>query len=213
MATKGDPGAPFGSEHPKVLLVEGDDEFYLLLQLLEDPALAQCSIDVRIYGGTGELGRTLKALRHSAPRGFRQHVTTLAVWRDADQDPVGALREVRGALEAAGFSAPQHSGEFADGVPRVGVFILPDGVSQGALENLCLASAADARPMQCVDDYLTCLQRTGVRLHPNLGKTRTHAFLASREEPGLKIGEAAKAGYWDFSHPVWQPLIEFIKTM
>ena len=35
MAKLGDLGSSFRAEHPKVLLVEGDDEFYLLLQLLE----------------------------------------------------------------------------------------------------------------------------------------------------------------------------------
>ncbi|MEI6499420.1 MAG: DUF3226 domain-containing protein [Armatimonadota bacterium] len=213
MTAKGAMTAAFTAAHPKVLLVEGKDEFYLLLQLLEEPVFADQVIDVQMYDGTGGLAKTLKTLRHSAPTGFRAHVTTLAVWRDADQDSMGSLQQVRDALQSASFAVPDRSGQFVDGPPRIGVFILPDGRNAGALENVCLASVGKPEVLSCVDGYLACLQATGTELHPNLGKSKLHTFLASREEPGLKIGEAAKARYWNFTHPAWQPLIDFLKAM
>jgi hypothetical protein len=209
MARCGDLAKPFTADHPRVLLVEGDDEFYLLLELLEQLEL---NVDVRVYDGVSELAPTLMALGTGTARGF-DSVITLGVWRDADDVAADALRSVRHALQAAGFVVPDRNGQFADGTPRVGLFILPDGQNPGALENVCLASVHEPGILTCVDDYVTCVQTAGTELHPNLGKTRVHAFLASREEPGLKIGEAARAKHWDFSHTAWQPLIQFLKDM
>ena len=39
------------------------------------------------------------------------------------------------------------------------------------------------------------------------------AYLASRSDPSLKIGEAANAGYWNFDHQAWQPLKQFLQAM
>ncbi|MEN6643898.1 MAG: DUF3226 domain-containing protein [Armatimonadia bacterium] len=209
MARCGDLAKPFSAEHPRVLLVEGNDEFYLLLELLGQLEL---NVDVRVYDGVSELAPTLMALGTGTARGF-DSVTTMGVWRDADIVADDALQSVQNALRLAGFAVPNASGGFAEGQPRVGLLILPDGAAPGALENVCVASVRDPAALPCIDGYIECLQRAGVHLHPNLDKTRVHAFLASREEPGLKIGEAAKARHWDFSHPAWQPLIEFLRAM
>ncbi len=41
---------------------------------------------------------------------------------------------------------------------------------------------------------------------------RIHLFLASRYKPDLRLGEAAKVGYWPFDHPSFGSLIEFLKN-
>lgn len=207
MARCSDVSKPFSADHPKVLLVEGDDEFYLLLELLKWLGL---DVDVRVYGGVSELAPTLRAIRIA--KGF-DSVTTLGIWRDADGTAADALQSVKLALQTADLTVPNASGSFTDGYPRVGFFILPDGVATGSLENVCLASVRKDGILACVDGFVACLQAAGAELHPNLGKTRVHAFLSSRNEPGLKIGEAAKAKHWDFEHHAWQPLIEFLKDM
>lgn len=211
MAMQVDLEPPFSREHPKVLLVEGVDEVYLLLQLLREPEFDGHSIDVRCYRGASNLGSALKGLRVAS--GFSENVETLAVWRDADQDPAGALQSVKSQLEKASFAAPAHSGEFTEGTPRIGVLILPDGRSVGALETLCLASVTDTAPLSCVDSYVNCLHTANVTLHCNSDKVRLYAYLASRKKPGLKLGEAAKAGCWDFSHKAWDPVKKFLHQM
>ena len=68
--------------------------------------------------------------------------------------------------------------------------------------------------MPCVKQYAECLEGvSSLTLCANRAKLMVSAFLASRKDPSLKIGEAANAGYWDFTQEPWKPLIQFLKDM
>lgn len=205
----------FTKARPFLLLVEGEDEWHLLIRLLE-PVMGITTIDVRAYDGVGKLGATLKSL-HEVASGFH-HIRTLAIWRDAETDAKTATACVQGALRDAGFAVPDNPGEFVQGSPQVGFFILPGDDQPGSLEDICLQAVAEDPTMPCVETFLECVKvKAGeseqVCLHPNDGKTRLHAYLASRREPGLKVGEAAKAQYLNLDHPAWERIKGFLREL
>ena len=43
--------------------------------------------------------------------------------------------------------------------------------------------------------------------------SRLHTFLASRYKPDLDLGRAAEAGYWNFDHPVFDRVKDFLRAL
>jgi hypothetical protein len=107
---------------------------------------------------------------------------------------------------------PAGHAQFTAGPPRVGIFVMPDGISDGMLETLCTASVSARPDYARVTDFFTCLQ--GHAAAPNnMHKARAHAWLASRVEPGKRVGEAASAGYWPFADAAFADLWNFVRAM
>ena len=80
------------------------------------------------------------------------------------------------------------------------VLILPYELDQGMLEDVCLQSVVTDPAMECLNAYFDCLRGKDIVFPKNLSKARIHAFLSSREEPDLRLGEAAEKGYWPWEH-------------
>ncbi|MHB8995042.1 MAG: DUF3226 domain-containing protein [Armatimonadota bacterium] len=206
--------APLGKiEKPNLLLVEGRDDKILFARLVEHLGRRE-NISVESYGGTAGLRGYLDPLRFRD--GFEM-VSAIVVVRDADQDCSAALQSVQDALKQYDLPPPQAPLTFTQSSPRVGILIMPCGEETGSLEDMCLQAVSDDVAMPCVRQYLDCLRAAATTaefgLCSNHSKILVSAFLASRPKPSLKLGEAAGAGIWDFAHPVWQPLIDFLRAM
>lgn len=139
-------------------------------------------------------------------------VLTLAIIRDADDDPIGAFQSVCDSLQHHALPVPKGHGEFTNGQLRVGVFIMPDGKADGMLESLCMQAVEDKPETPCLKAYIDCLAEKGLDPKP-LEKARAHAWLASQPKPGKRVGEAAQAGYWPFDHSVFTNIWQFISAM
>jgi hypothetical protein len=201
---------------PKLLIVEGRDEEVCFEGAIRDH-LRLSDIQVMPIGGKTLLTRNLTGL--VVDPDFVT-VRSLAVVRDADETPPGArvpsagqsFQSVCGSLRHVNLPCPAGHGQFADGPPRVGVFIVPNGVDDGMLETLCLLSVSTLPEFPCVDAYFQCLH--GHQVVPNnLHKARAHAWLASRPEPDRRVGEAAQAGYWPWSSNAFDDLWAFLRSM
>lgn len=80
------------------------------------------------------------------------------------------------------------------------------------LETLCLTSVSTTPELHCVGDYFQCLRSHAV-MSGNPHKARAHAWLASRPEPGKRMGEAAQAGYWPWDSDAFAELWSFIRSL
>jgi len=212
-----DPLSPLGKA--RIVVVEGDDEFHLLIWLLEHMGTPGV-IEIRPpYADVATLDEYLAML--SIAPGI-DGVARIGVVCDAeDRDPGCALQAVSCAFARAFPGAPPlpATGIFSEcrfeGRPlEVGAFILPDGKSPGMLEDLCLSACSDREGgvLKCVDQFLDCLAGAQVK-QPRWSKRRLHAYLAACDDPTLKVGEAAKAGCWHFEDPVWDPLKHFLLAL
>ncbi len=201
---------------PKILIVEGRDEEMFFDAALRDH-LGLTDIQIMPIGGKTQLSRNLTGLVNVA--GFPT-VQSLAILRDADLTAPGAthtsaaqaFQSVCGSLQHVGLPCPAAHGQFAAGPPRVGIFIVPNGVDDGMLETLCLMSVASLPEFPCVDSYFQCLQGHGA-IPNNPHKARAHAWLASRPEPDRRVGEAAQAGYWPWDSDAFRDLWTFIGSL
>lgn len=163
---------------------------------------------VQDFRGKDELPSFLKALK--ATPGFAQ-VTSLGIIRDAEDDPKAAFQSVCSALTHADLGVPKQPGVFVGDSLRIGVMILPDTATEGMLETLCLRSVVDDPAMPCIERYFTCIQERlpSKELPRVIEKARVQAFLASRHESELLLGQAAHRGYWPWDHPAFDHIKQF----
>jgi hypothetical protein len=78
------------------------------------------------------------------------------------------------------------------------------------LEDLCLTAVAGDSALVCVDEYIGCLQRQGVPVPVKLAKSKLQTFLASRNRPDLRLGEAAEKGYFPWNHSAFDEIKRFL---
>ena len=191
-------------EQPKNVFVEGNDEVFLIQALLDHTSISD--IQIQNMERIGNLRRFLRIFR-TRP-GF-DSVRSLAVVADADLDRSSRERRIQGALRDAGFPAPTGPLAMAsDAQLSVAYLVVPHGSQGTMIEDVCLESVSADPAMECVDRYFDCVSQAGVpgpRPHWS-SKARAHAFLASRERPDLRLGEAAQSGVWNFESDAFSPL-------
>jgi hypothetical protein len=91
--------------------------------------------------------------------------------------------------------------------------ILPDNQSPGALEDVCLRAIARTPAMKCVEKFFCCLRRQGLSLPKSLSKAKVLAYLTSMPEPDKGFRWSAQAGYWNWDHPAFSDLKDFLRSL
>jgi hypothetical protein len=195
-------------KQPNLLIVEGKEEELFFKAFLKEIGLN--TIQILPIGGKEKLRPNLKALVSSP--GF-SNVISLAVIRDANSDPKSAFQRVHDSLVSAKLAAPDKPWETAGQGPRTAIVILPAGDKRGMLEDLCLEAVATDPSLPCVEQYFECLAGSGISLPRNMSKAKAQAFLASREKAGLRLGEAAEAGYWPWEATAFQQIRDFLQKI
>ncbi len=196
-------------EKSRLLVVEGPDDRVFLSALLRHLG-KENDFDIRSLEGVSNFNDMLRTF--PGVSGFAQ-VETLGVIRDADQNVRSAFQSVCSALGNARLSVPKQPLTMVGEKPRVSVFIWPDCESAGTLETLCLTAVHDDPAMGCVEQYFECLTQHLETMPKTPHKAHLHTFLASREKPGLRLGEAAEKGYWPWDQAVFEPIKRFLLAM
>ena len=194
----------------RVLLVEGTDEINLIGAMLSSWDIGR--VQVIEVGGKDKTKTNLEIVISDA-RAMGIELSAIGVLRDADAFPNRALQSVTDALRSLNLPAPNAHGAFIQGLPSVGVFILPDGTSPGAVEDLCWKAVKNTSAGKCSTVYLECLEESRALESKNPAKTLVHSYLAAQEEPSARVGEGALKGYWPFDHPAFDPLREFVRQL
>ena len=198
-------------EHSKQIIVEGNDEIRIFQSLIS--YLNVSNIQIRHYGGVDNLRSFLRTFRTSP--GFRD-IRSLAIVADADSDRERRERRIRSALSDMSLPTPDSPLEIAsDSQLKIAYLVIPHGRENGMIEDVCLDSISDDPAMDCIERYFECIGES-VTSGPRevwSSKARLHAFLASRDRPDLRIGEAADAGVWNFDHESFLPLKDLLKSL
>ena len=198
-------------ERPKQVLVEGNDDVRLFGKLAKHWGISD--IQINQYGGSPKLRLYLRAflLLDGA-----ENIKSLAVVADADSDRSRAEDRIRGALAAADLPSPRGPLKvLSQGSMRVCYLVVPHEAESGMIEDVCLDSVESDPAIDCVDGYFECIRQTNVPgpKEVRMAKARLHAFLASREEPHLRLGEAADKGIWDFEADAFRPLKDLLELL
>lgn len=204
------------------LLVEGKDERNFFEAFLKH--LAFTNVTILELGGKPTKDRITAAL--NIP-GFKQALA-YAIIRDADDNADDAFRSVHNFLRDLNQPRPNVRNEFAQGPPKVGVYIIPGDRDAGMLEDLCMSTVEGHPVLPCVDDFMSCIAdkvtfldppdpnalRTTDYCHPNNpNKARAKAFLAANKHDLPSVGVAAQKGVWDFNHACLRPLKDFLSQL
>ena len=195
----------------RLLLVEGRDEVYLFEALMKHCLGPESMVQVIDAGGKDRFPKNLRALQTASRP--RPSLRAIGVVRDADENAAAAFQSVCDHLRNVGYQPPPDHGGFSDGVPSVGVFIVPDGEAPGAIETLCRRSRAGDDVSGCVDEYLRCLHEHEAMHSTNVDKTFAHAYLTAMDDPVARVGEGALQGVWDFGSPVFSELSGFLRRL
>lgn len=196
----------------KVIVVEGPNDDMFFNCLLKKLGIAD--FDIRFVEGKNEFRNKLPALKNM--RGFSDatgsyNVTHFVVIRDRNSDD--AFKSVANTLKKEGFTPPEKPGQFSDGHPKIGIFIMPGETIEGTmLEDLCLKTVKDLPSMKCVDEFSACV--SGLETKPkNISKAKAQAFLASQPVIVNSVGLGAQKGYWNFESPCLAELKAFLSHL
>lgn len=208
---------PIEIKEKKLILAEGKDAFLFCIWAYQ--GFGATGIQVLNFGGVTELSSFLELIR-GVPN--YEALETIVIVRDAERDAIAAVSSIKTSLKKAKLPVPSKSYEFAGSCPKVAYIIFPGfiegtkeskSLSNGTLEDLCLELVKEDEIFECVNQYIQCLKskRQDVR---RLHKAKLHTYLAGKNDfVGLKIGEAARVGAWDWNHAKLEPFKQVILGM
>jgi hypothetical protein len=175
----------------KLVVVEGNDDKRFFEALLKHLELT--NVQCIALGGRDEMRKTETWRALMATPGF-SGLEAIAIIRDADESPQSAFQSLRDILGNVGLPQPAAPFQVQHSAPKVCILIMPDAHSQGELEDLCLRALTGKPVLECVEQFLQCVQQREGLLPRKLSKAKLYAYLSCREEAGRRIGEAAEAG-------------------
>ena len=192
---------PTAEASPRLLLVEGEDDYHVVAQLRRRHPLAQ---DVAIES-KGGVDRLLAAVRDEVRIPGR---IALGILLDADDNVAAQWQQVRERLEplmVAGVSPPDEP--VANGTiievqhhrllprVRVGVWLMPDNQAPGELEDFVRQMIPGDDPVwPRAESYIDGIPQADRRFRDGkVSRAELYAWLATRELPG-RMGAAINAG-------------------
>lgn len=199
--------SPIEIRGEKVLAVEGLDEVNFFKALIEK--LGYPEIDIFDIGGQSQFKKKLPTFVSMS--GFSK-VKSLGIIRDAENDKDSTFKSVQSTLRKCKLPVPNEPYVFSEGLPKIGVYIMP-GTSEGRmLEDLCLMTVEDNPVMECITSYCNCVSQA-IGPIKNLEKAKCQVFLAAMPEIVSSIGLAAMKDYWNFGSPCLEKLKSFLRML
>lgn len=189
--------SPLGIRKPKLLLGEGREEEKIFGEMLRVCGLTD--VQVLNYGGKSKLQDFLQAVKGAT--GFAG-VRVLAVTCDADNDHASAVQQLKNAIARAGFPPGL----------RVKIFVIPAPGRPGMLEDLFLDALKESPVHRCINLFMECIKAAGATPQPE-AKARIHAWLATRDRPDLRLGDAVQGGAVDLNHPAFAGFLNFLRSL
>ena len=207
------------------LLVEGNDErnFFDAFIKHHSKKLSIGDIQIQNFKGGTQFNTFLRLLVNSA--GFHEKVRSIGIVRDAEDSAKGTFESVQTALRNANAKL---SGDDRLPVPdcpekrevkdklAVEVLILPGGDhKKGMLETLLCQTFVGTKIDGCIDEFFQCVEpllEKPIKPHQE-DKARAFAYLALRPDSHHSVGVAAKQGFWDLDHEVFERIQEFLERI
>ena len=189
-------------EKPVAIVVEGKDYLYTLLNQIKDVPDLQ---DVQLWDfmelGKGKLNRWLSVFK--TLEGFEDRIRAIGVIRDAEDNAAGMADSIKSAFGNNGFPVPDGPMVVTSGKPAVGFLLIPHGADSGCLEHAVLQAASSDLPMQCVEEYLDCVENGSRNPNPNWrAKMKVHALIAAGKNPARTFSESVRPGSGTWSMPL-----------
>lgn len=205
-----------------VILCEGVDAQNFIIAYLNSDSLAydkKFSEDIQVFdfGGIADLAGYLKNFRNMENY---DSVTSLLAIRDSETDVTSAIDKVRSDFGTNRLPVPEGCNVWkhdADSQLQTAFTLFPTCSNEpkiGALEDLCWKILSDKYQEHQKDDVLEFDDQMNDKYHsigPHMHKSRLHTLFSVNEDfISLKIGEAAKAGAFDWGSMYLEQLKQVI---
>lgn len=190
---------PLAIEKQRLLIVEGKDEQGFFHALLKHLQIA--SIQILPVGGKDKFALEIQSITKLS--GFAA-IERIGIVRDSDANPKGAFDSVCSALRKVQLPTPPEITDFFRNHATnrcIGAAPITNRLKSYAGRHLPDYLIEEDVAFTCLQDYFACLEKHNIKHHNikhtdnAIAKARLHAFLASRDEPDLRLGEAAQKGY------------------
>lgn len=197
-----------------ILLVEGSDDQHVIWNLLKYHNFPEC-FSVEEKSGVERLLSTFPV----QVKGSGMDAVGIVI--DADLNIFGRWQSIRSDLNNLGYATcPEQlpgEGLVLDeaGKPRVGVWIMPDNLASGMLEDFvsCLVPHSD----NLWTYGASILEQMPPELRefsPNhFMKAHLHTWLAWKADPGTPMGLAITKKYLDAEAPAAAPFLEWLRRL
>ncbi len=204
----------FDEDAPQMVLMEGKNDCHVALALCKHHDLPKgfkffdCRSDIML----------LKKMSALVAGGM---VKVLGLVLDADDNPQGRWESIKFRLEKLGYEnlpcAPDADGtmiEKKEGLPRIGVWIMPDNQIPGRLEDFCAQLAPEQAMAFSGECVKSAEEKKFVSFKSNhRSKAEIHTYLAWQNEPGRPLGQAITAKCLDPDHPIANRFAGFLKQL
>ena len=209
-----------------LVLCEGVDAKLFLIWLLDyykkQGIINFEHIQVEDFGGITQLTDSIGVWKNIS--GFKQKIKSLCIIRDAETDFLNSCQAIRGSLEKNHFVAPKHAWTVKEENGFKLAYIVFPGTkdsegnyNSGTLEDLCLESLADVdknKKLEAIEAFINKSKKDFNLQFPRLHKTRLHEFLVLHDKyVDCKIGEAAKAGAFNFENPAIKEIVRIFEEL
>ena len=207
-----------GSDNPRRLIVEGIDDLYSVVGIMR--AHKDWPADREQAPVWIDQGRSANEILAPDFLGVLLKSTTirnLGLMFDANSNGVARYRRLR---EICGRTFPKIPGHLPeeglvvenDDGRRLGVWIMPDNVSDGALEDFLiqLISASGQPILEHATDSVARAREMGAPLRQaHAQKARLYSWLALQDPPSRNPREALYSGALDPAHPNARPFVDW----
>ena len=206
---------PSQEPQERVLLVEGNDECNVIGHMLHslsrrghDPIP---DFNIKVSNGIDPLLGSIEGRVNEPDR------RAIGILVDANSDPKSRWQEVTRRLRKVRVEPPDDpdpSGTVVEGAPRIGVWMMPDNVSPGELEDFIATMIPDGDAIWPLSQAYIEGIPSASRLFkpPKTLRAQVHAWLAAREDPrpmGLAIG----AGDLDVNADVSRRFTDWLRNL
>ena len=205
------PAAP----SPRVLLVEGQDDSHVVWHVcqrseaINDFCIRQkCGIEPLLDSIDTEI---------QTPE-----LQAMGILVDANMDVAARWNAVKGRLAPANVALPNSpvpsgtiiEGRPHDGIPRVGVWLMPDNASKGELENFVAQMIPDGDAVWPLSqDYIEGIPAAARKFsEKKKARAQVHAWLAAREDP-RRMGEAIRTRDLAVDGALCQAFVAWLKRL
>jgi hypothetical protein len=195
------------------LLVEGKDDLSLITNLLSNH---QIPVDetLEIHDCKGVQGLLRDSLRLSLEANY----DAVGVIVDADLDLRARWDAVRNRLRASGYAPPIEPSPdglvLTDRVPAVGVWLMPNNVLPGTIEDFARLLIPDADEWwPRAADAVAALPRPRRFPDARQRKAEMHTYLAWQEEPGTPLGLAITKKYFQTDTALAHRFADWIRRL
>ena len=145
-------------------------------------------------------------------------VKNIVILRDAEDDATAAIQSIQDSLRRNGLPVPQETNQWVKGKPNIAYSLFPafDSLTSGALEDLCVSIVAEENwdSMQnSIKEFLQIIKNNYGKKLPREFKNKLHTYFSATDEfVSLKIGEAAKAGAFDWNNAALNAMTKLLSS-